>query len=453
MNVNRAKRQRNKTKNIEKPTTVTTRLVINSSSSSSTNNNYSNCQSFESLKSLDQKTNSNTNIKDNIKSSSTSLNSSNNNNNFKKRVIVTEKLNFTNSSISSSSSTTNTSLSNLPIPSVMGLARDQSKITNQSNNKKTHGEDADEISHNSTTSEQNSSFDCKELTEDDIEFLMDNTGFNCEQIRRWHVEFLNKCPTGLITFDQFKAYYKILLPSSLSDKSKEEIVLKLFQLFDIDADGRLNFAEFLISFWIRCKAPLREKFTWVFNMLDLDRNGYLSYYEIRDALSLCMNKHTLNALLEQLNKEVNKERGGAISTSSPQPVYVNDLSDFSDDDDDDENDDYGKNSPFPKLTTEQKLQQVILLLNLLSQKTKSKSQQDLQKEKEFFLNSMVLFDESRPTSDISSNNSRDDCNSIKSAVNKIQITRENFIDLAEKFKLLRKLVLPIHNFYEDNFSD
>ena len=70
---------------------------------------------------------SNTNIKDNIKSSNTSLKSSNNNNNFKKRVIVTEKLNFSNSSISSSS-TTNTSVSNLPIPSVMGLARDQSKF-------------------------------------------------------------------------------------------------------------------------------------------------------------------------------------------------------------------------------------------------------------------------------------------------------------------------------------
>ena len=338
----------------------------------------------------------------------------------------------------------------------MGLTREQAKLMNQTSETskiKNNSDDADEVSH---LSEQNSSFDYKELTEDDIEFLMDNTGFNCDQIRRWHVEFLNKCSTGLIKFDQFKTYYKILLPTNLCDESKEEIVLKLFQLFDIDADGCLNFTEFLISFWIRCKAPLREKFTWVFNMLDLDRNGYLSYYEIKNALSLCLNVNTLDALLEQLNKEVHKEK----ATTTPKPIYVNDLSDFSDDDDFEEN----SNEALSHLTTEEKLQQVIILLNLLGPKTKSKTLQELEQEKEFFLNSIVLFEDSRQVDiNVKSNKSPsqakcgamfgDDNDSIKSAINKIQITRENFIDLAEKFKLLRKLVLPIHNFYEDSVNE
>ena len=290
-----------------------------------------------------------------------------------------------------------------------------------------------------STSEPN---DYKELVEDDIEFLMDNTGFTCEQIRRWHVEFLNKCPSGLIKFDQFTAYYKILLPSGLAEEAKDEIVLKLFQLFDIDADQCLNFSEFLISFWVRCKAPTREKFTWVFNMLDEDRNGNLNYQEIKNALSLCLDVETLDALLEQLNKEIQRENRFSI--------YANPLSGdgCSDDDDDDESFD----ESFSHLGTEEKLQQVIILLNLLSQKSKAKTLQEVQQERDLFLSSIVLFEDSRN----SESNKRqlkyapsEESDSLKNAIKKIQITRESFIDLAEKFKLLRKLVLPIHNFYED----
>ncbi len=36
----------------------------------------------------------------------------------------------------------------------------------------------------------------KELTEDDMEFLINNTGFQSDQIRRWHSEFMEKCSTG-----------------------------------------------------------------------------------------------------------------------------------------------------------------------------------------------------------------------------------------------------------------
>ena len=100
-----------------------------------------------------------------------------------------------------------------------------------------------------------------------------------------------------------KVYYKLLLPSELSECQKEELITKLFRLFDIDTDGYLNYSEFLVSFWIRCRAPIREKFTWIFNMLDLDHNGSLNYTEIRAALSLCLNQLDLNDLLRQLNHD------------------------------------------------------------------------------------------------------------------------------------------------------
>jgi len=113
--------------------------------------------------------------------------------------------------------------------------------------------------------------DLKNLTEDDIQFLLDNTGFTNEQIIKWHTDFLTKCATGLITSNQFKDYYSFLLPETLVAEARQELLNKLFGLFDIDGDGCLNFTEFLVSFWIRCMAPIREKYTWIFNMLDSDR--------------------------------------------------------------------------------------------------------------------------------------------------------------------------------------
>lgn len=144
---------------------------------------------------------------------------------------------------------------------------------------------------------------CKSLTLVLIPVFISLKGFNKEQIIRWHTDFLLKCPLGLVSSDQFKAYYSLLLPADLTASSKNEILDKLFDLFDIDADGSLNFTEFLVSFWIRCKAPIREKYTWIFNMLDSDRNGRLNYTEIRNALTFCLNVDDLDDLLEALNRD------------------------------------------------------------------------------------------------------------------------------------------------------
>ena len=43
-----------------------------------------------------------------------------------------------------------------------------------------------------------------ELNEDDVEFLIANTGFSLEQIKNWHSEFIEKCTNGLIAYEQFK---------------------------------------------------------------------------------------------------------------------------------------------------------------------------------------------------------------------------------------------------------
>lgn len=113
------------------------------------------------------------------------------------------------------------------------------------------------------------------------------------------------------------------MPDELNERNKEELIKRLFRLFDIDNDGYLNYAEFLLSFWIRCRAPLHEKFTWIFNMLDSDRNGALNYDELYTALRLCCNYVDLNLLVAHLRQDLAAHM--AASTTSDQEKCINIL--------------------------------------------------------------------------------------------------------------------------------
>ncbi len=326
-----------------------------------------------------------------------------------------------------------------------------------------------------------------ELTEDDLEFLLDNTGFKPEQIQKWHSDFLIKCPSGYISFNQFKSSYKLLLPQDLNDKSKQVLISKLFSLFDIDGDGRLNFSEFLISFWIRCKAPIREKFTWIFNMFDLDRNGRLNYAELRNALNMCLNVDDLDELLEQLNNE-NLMRLSSIK----QKLSNNNINDYESNLDiigclnNNDNNNLSslssidnKNAYFNHYSAsnnakkydlfsrtakliEDKLNQTIHLLDLTIKNNNMTNTDNNNNNSEIY----SKFNASSSSSSSSSFNINSDSNyeiidscllyrvdsmtnlNFENEIKKIQIKREEFLDLCEKYKTFRKLILPIKNFYE-----
>jgi Ca2+-binding EF-hand superfamily protein len=351
------------------------------------------------------------------------------------------------------------------------------------NSSQTSFDSDSDLNENNEEEEEENDFDksvqqINELTEDDLEFLLDNTSFKPEQIQKWHSDFLTKCPSGYISYNQFKSSYKLLLPLDLNDKSKQELIAKLFSLFDIDGDGSLNFSEFLISFWIRCKAPIREKFTWIFNMFDSDRNGYLNYVELRNALNMCLNVDDLDELLEQLNNE-NLMRLSSIKSKFNSNINSNNNNDLvnsvnsslsSSSSMDNKNnycDHYSASNNIKKYDLfsktakliEDKLNQTIYLLDMT---IKNNSMNNL--------NNTEIYSKLNTSSSSSSSSSSFNINSdsnyeiidsclvyredsmtnlnFETEIKKIQIKREEFLDLCEKYKTFRKLILPIRNFYE-----
>ncbi len=50
----------------------------------------------------------------------------------------------------------------------------------------------------------------------------------------------------------------------------------------------------MIAFWIRAKGSLKEKLAWLFDLYDIDKNGYITHYELYKTLKLLFAMKSIN---------------------------------------------------------------------------------------------------------------------------------------------------------------
>jgi neurocalcin delta len=118
--------------------------------------------------------------------------------------------------------------------------------------------------------------DSTKLTEDDISLLIANTTFNREQIIQWHEGFLKDCPKGELDKKKFTDVYKEFYPQGKADK----FCAQVFNVFDMDQSGKINFIEFLIAISVSTQNDAKKKLRLAFKMYDIDRNGKIDKKEM-----------------------------------------------------------------------------------------------------------------------------------------------------------------------------
>lgn len=75
------------------------------------------------------------------------------------------------------------------------------------------------------------------LNQADLNFLLENTQFNREQIEVWFKGFKVDCPQGELSKAKFIDAYQKLFPNGNAQRFCEHI----FRTFDTDSSGKIDF--------------------------------------------------------------------------------------------------------------------------------------------------------------------------------------------------------------------
>nr|XP_032808277.1 Kv channel-interacting protein 4-like isoform X4 [Petromyzon marinus] len=138
---------------------------------------------------------------------------------------------------------------------------------------------------NNSTNGQKSTEDDLELSPmchrpEGLEILQEQTKFNRKELQILYRGFKNECPTGLVDEEMFKQIYAQFFPQG----DASTYAHYLFNAFDKDHSGSLNFEDFVTGLSILLRGTLNDKLNWAFNLYDINKDGYITKEEMNDII-------------------------------------------------------------------------------------------------------------------------------------------------------------------------
>ncbi|XP_068172026.1 guanylyl cyclase-activating protein 1 [Antennarius striatus] len=97
----------------------------------------------------------------------------------------------------------------------------------------------------------------------------------CES-HQWYRKFMTECPSGLLTFYEFKQFFGL---KNLSDTS-DAYVKTMFTTFDMNDDGFIDFMEYVAALSLVLRGGVQQKLRWYFKLYDVDGSGCIDREEL-----------------------------------------------------------------------------------------------------------------------------------------------------------------------------
>lgn len=125
----------------------------------------------------------------------------------------------------------------------------------------------------------NNNNNTEDLTEKQVQFLLDNTSFDREQIDEWHKEFLKECPNGRLKRQQFEKICQ--QQSTAGPKEIKRFAKYAFLTFDKDGNKYINYTEFVLAIAALSSGDMKSNLLFTFKMYDINNDGSISKSELK----------------------------------------------------------------------------------------------------------------------------------------------------------------------------
>lgn len=114
------------------------------------------------------------------------------------------------------------------------------------------------------------------LDQETLEMLQKKTRMSPRELKDWNKRFRKQFPDGKMSRRQFAAVYSDFFPGGHSDAFADIV----FNSFDANGDGAVNFTEFTCALGIINNGSVDEKINWAFDLYDQDKNGVITMNEL-----------------------------------------------------------------------------------------------------------------------------------------------------------------------------
>ena len=91
--------------------------------------------------------------------------------------------------------------------------------------------------------------DLSQLTENDLEFLANNTNFSREEIIEWHAGFYRDYKSGRMSKREFKTFYEQFQPGN-NNATSNSFCENIFRVFDQDSNGYIDFQVQILDIFV-----------------------------------------------------------------------------------------------------------------------------------------------------------------------------------------------------------
>jgi len=156
------------------------------------------------------------------------------------------------------------------------------------------------------------------LTEEDKDYIAQNTAATREEIDQQHENFLQKHPDGKISKKDFSVLMRQCYPTADTDKLEKHI----FRMYDANNDGKIDFKEFMVVLYVMSNGSAEENLRQIFRIFDINSDGTISQKElqkiVKDLFHLLKKdgdpaKESEEFLAETAFKEMDEDRDGKVT--------------------------------------------------------------------------------------------------------------------------------------------